>query len=102
MPLLTLFEPGCLDSVGVLKPAGASVASGVAGVCADCCARPARPRPIRPEQHTTRRTFFLIMEWISSKNIRCDTPQGAVRGQSKAAATATAMLKLGLRNPVTA
>jgi len=36
------------------------------------------------------------MEWISSKNIRCDTPQGAVRGQSKAAATATAMLEFGL------
>jgi hypothetical protein len=96
MPLLTLFEPGCLDSVGVLKPAGASVAVGVAGFCAGCCARPTRPRPIRPEQHTTRRTFFLIMEWISSKGIRCDTHQGVVKGLSAGAATATATLKFWL------
>jgi hypothetical protein len=82
--------------VGVLNPAGASLTLGGTGLCADFCARPTRPRPITPEQHTTRRTFFLIMEWISSKDIGHDTHLGAMKGLSKATATATAMLEFGL------
>jgi hypothetical protein len=59
MPLLMLCDPGLCASVGVSKPAGASVGA--------CCATPARPMAITPTKKMIADSHLCIIVPTTSK-----------------------------------
>src|SRR5579864_7507596 len=64
MPLLMLRDPGFWASVGVSKPAGASVA--------DCCAIPASPSASEP---SSMRKTAMLLRIVMSPSWKMDPPE---------------------------
>ena len=72
IPLLLLYDPGLWASVGVSKPAGASVAG--------CCAIPANPTAITPSSNTRTETHLCIIAFHLLKSGFVETHPVPIKG----------------------